>query len=77
MLFLKKNDKYEVGGNQPYFRLSLAPNKEKGETDWIDVGGLWLKEKEGKKYYTGKLNKGVDISFKKVEEIDADTIPFD
>lgn len=80
MLFLKKNDKYVEGGNLPYFRLAQAPDKEKGETEWREVAAFWLKEKEGKKYYTGKPAKGVEISFEakpKVEEINADDIKFD
>jgi hypothetical protein len=62
MLVLQKNKKYEAGGKLPYFRLSLAPDKEKGETEWHDIGAFWLKEKNGNKYYTGKLNDDVVLT---------------
>lgn len=50
-----KND--NATGNQPQYRMvgkdENAPKEEKS----ADLAGLWIKEYQGKKFYSGKLNQ--------------------
>jgi len=78
MLYLSKNDKgkfpYVEGGKQPYFLLSLAPDKEMGETQWKKVAAFWLKNRDEKKFYTGTLEKGVELKFSSLTEEETNEI---
>ena len=75
-LILQKNDKYEVGGNKPYFRLCLPPEEDGGK--WTDLGAFWLKEKNGKKYYSGSIAKEIELTVVLDQDpVDEKDIPFD
>ncbi len=65
-LLLQKNDKYQTGGKIPYFRLVLPPAEDGGA--WIDLGAFWLKEKNGKKYYSGSIDKKYRVVVEAVED---------
>lgn len=68
MIYLSKQDKNieknkELGTEKyPYFTLSLAPDKDKGETEWVELGAFWKKvAPSGKVGYSGKLNENVKL----------------
>lgn len=75
-MILQKSDKYEVGGNKPYFTLSLPPAEEGGK--WQVIGAFWLKEKNGKKYYSGSVDRNYTIEAEFIGElVNNDDVPFD
>lgn len=49
-----KNDK--ATGNQPQYRMVGKPDNAGKDVKSVDLAGLWLKEYNGNKYYSGKLN---------------------
>ena len=88
ILTLQKNDggkyPYVQGGKYPYFTLNQGVEQKDGSLKWSKLGAFWLKEKNGKKYYSGSLNEGVEIITPEVvnekidkKEIEANDIPFD
>lgn len=74
-LVLQKNEKFEVGGNKPYFRLCVPPEQEGGK--WIDLGAFWRKEKNGKVYYSGSISKDYTLESEFIGELPVDPLAED